>query len=130
MNVADGELRVLTWDGSLTQLNRNGQVTARQIVDASKMEKLVKELSTVPDSAAMAAARRHAPRGRIVKTVAPAGEWTAVGYWGGTLQLLDKSGEVKNTESFSQDVAGLIWFDGKLVVGLSDGRLLGLERRP
>ena len=130
MKVVDGNLRVLTWDGSLTQVDTNGRIAGRQIVAVSKMEKLKEELSTAANVSAIEAVRRHAPRGRIVKTIALAGELIAVGYWGGTLQLLDNSGKVKNTESLPQDIAGLAWFDGKLVVGLADGRLLGLQRGP
>jgi len=92
------------------------------------MAELSKRLSTAPDAAAMERARRHAPTGRIVKIVAPAGELLAVAYWGGTLQLLDKNGQVKNSEWLPQDIAGLAWLDGKLVVGLADGRLWGLKR--
>ena len=126
MKVADGNLRVLTWDGSLTKVDTNGQVAGRQIVAVSKMEKLKEELSTAANVSAIEAVQQHAPRGRIVKNVASAGESLAVGYWGGTLQLLDNSGEVKNTQLLPQDIAGLAWFDGKLIVGLADGRLMAL----
>ncbi|MEE8450989.1 MAG: hypothetical protein V3R99_03710, partial [Thermoguttaceae bacterium] len=128
MKVVDGSLRVLTWDGSMTIVDTNGRIAARLILDVSQMEKLEEELSTVADPAAMEMARQHAPSDRIVKLVAPAGDQLAVGYWGGTLQLLDKSGKVTNTQLLPQDIAGMAWFDGKLVVGLADGRLLGLER--
>lgn len=125
MKVVDGTLRVLTWDGSLTNVDSSGQLINQQIVDASKMEQLTKGLFTPADPAAIDAAQSQA-RDRIVKLVAPAGDLLAVGYWGGTLQILDKAGEVKNSESLPQDITGLAWFDGKLVLGLTDGRLLAL----
>jgi hypothetical protein len=126
MKVVDGQLRVLTWDGSLTQVDADGQIAGQQIVDASKMEQLQGELSAAIDAAAMQTAQQQAPPTRMVKAALPSGELLAVGYWGGGLALLDQQGEVKFSDQLPQDISRLAWLDGKLIVGLADGRLLGL----
>ena len=63
---------------------------------------------------------------RIVKRVIAGGNLIAVAYWGGTLHVLDADGKLKCAQAFGQDIAALAWLDGKLVVGLADGRLVAL----
>ncbi len=68
----------------------------------------------------------HTAPGRIVKTIAGDANHIAVAYWGGTLHVLDADGTPKCAQAFPQDIAALTWLDGKLILGLSDGRVLGL----
>ena len=117
---------VLTWDGSLVGVDANGQIVAQQAVPAAGVPNVAGPLQTAPDPAGMEIALKHAPAGRIVKTVAVHGELTAVAYWGGTLQLLRSDGQVYSRQLLPQDITGLAWLGGKLVVGLADGRLLAL----
>lgn len=63
---------------------------------------------------------------RIVKKIVPHTKLTAVAYWGGLVRILDEHGAVKAERVFSQDVAALDWVGERLVVGLADGRLLGM----
>jgi hypothetical protein len=49
-----------------------------------------------------------------------------VGYWGGTLQVSDADGRLRTSQLLPQDLTGLAWLGGKLVVGLADGRVLAL----
>jgi hypothetical protein len=68
----------------------------------------------------------HKMPGRLVKEVATHKGVTAVASWGGLVRLFDAAGRVKAERVFSQDVAALAWGGDHLVVGLADGRVLGL----
>jgi hypothetical protein len=63
---------------------------------------------------------------KLTKRVAANGERVAVAYWGGTVSVVE-GGAVKTTQTFPSDVADLAWSGDRLVVGLGDGRLFGLE---
>ncbi len=63
---------------------------------------------------------------KLTKRVAAAGDRVAVAYWGGTVTILS-GGAVKTTQAFPSDVADLAWSNDRLVVGLADGRVVGLE---
>lgn len=64
---------------------------------------------------------------RVVKTVATGNGLTAVGYWGGTLQIFTADGTEKTRQMLPQDIAAMYWNGATLVVGLADGRVLGLK---
>lgn len=68
----------------------------------------------------------HKTTRRLTKRVAADGDRVAAAYWGGAISILE-SGAVKATQTFPYDVADLAWSGGRLVVGLADGRLFGLE---
>jgi hypothetical protein len=71
-----------------------------------------------------------APEGRIPKFVARDGSAAAVAYWGGLLQVYGEGGELKGARKLPQDVAGLAWFGGRVVVAaLADGRVVALVPR-
>ncbi len=63
---------------------------------------------------------------RVVKQVAKGDLLTAVAYWGGTLQTFTAGGQEKTCQLLPQDITGLTWAGATLVVGLADGRILGL----
>ena len=63
---------------------------------------------------------------RLTKRVAANGARVAVAYWGGSIAILEE-GAVKAAQSFPSDVADLAWSGDRLVVGLADGRLVGLD---
>ena len=67
---------------------------------------------------------------RIVKKLAVSDGLAAVAYWGGTVRVLDGAGLVKCQNVFQQDVAELVWLEGKLLVGLADGRIVAIEPKP
>jgi hypothetical protein len=123
---AGGKLRVLTWDGSLSDVNASGELVDQKSVPEDQMEKTAKELWAPADPSALRTAKQNAPSGRIVKLVAVGGGLTAVGYWGGTLQVLEADGRLRTSQLLPQDLTGLAWLNGKLVVGLADGRVLAL----
>jgi len=65
--------------------------------------------------------------GRAPKFVLPRGARLAVGFWGGTVQVLDEAGRLGLANAFDQDVAALAWLDdATLAVGLADGRVVAL----
>ncbi len=122
MKIGDnGRLHVLTWDGSLVQVDARGQVVAEQVVPATQMQNVAARLQSAPDPAGMEIAEKHVVVSRIIKTVAAHNDLVAVAYWGGTLRLLDKNGDVRGRRLLPQDITGLAWLDGRLVVGLADG---------
>jgi hypothetical protein len=67
--------------------------------------------------------------GKIVKALAVNGEQSAVTYWGGTLRLLDRDGKLLQERVFPQDITGIAWLGGRLVIGLADGDVLALSPR-
>jgi hypothetical protein len=123
---AGGKLRVLTWDGSLSELDASGKLVDQKSVPEDQMEKTAKELRGPADPSALQTAKKNAPSGRIVKLVAVGNGLTAVGYWGGTLQVMEADGRLRTSQLLPQDLTGLAWLGGKLVVGLADGRVLAL----
>ena len=66
------------------------------------------------------------PTDRNAKFVATAADATAVGYWGGTLQIFDKAGNVSAQQQLPQDIASMAWHGENLIVGLADGRVVAL----
>jgi hypothetical protein len=68
----------------------------------------------------------HKAARRLTKRVAANGGRVAVAYWGGSIAVLE-AGAVKAAQSFPSDVAEMAWSGDRLVVGLADGRVLGLD---
>jgi len=66
---------------------------------------------------------------RVTKKIAVGDGAVAVAYWGGTLRVLDAAGALKFAQMMPQDIAALAWTGKILVVGLADGRVLGLEAK-
>jgi hypothetical protein len=66
---------------------------------------------------------------RIAKWVATAGDATALGYWGGAVQVFAKTGEIKAQRQLPQDIACMGWHKDRLIVGLADGRVVALAIR-
>jgi hypothetical protein len=128
MRAADGGVRVLTADGSLVQIDGAGKVVKQEAVPPADIQKTAEGLRTAPDTAAVKAAQKQAPPGRIVKLVAAHDGLTAVAYWGGTVQVL-RGGDVHTSQLLPQDVAGLVWLDDKLIVGLADGQVVALTAK-
>jgi hypothetical protein len=122
MQVKKGRLEVLTWDGTLAEVDGAGKVVNRQVVDVAK---LAGEMKAPPDAEALKSAQKHALAGRIVKTAVAQDGLTAVAYWGGTVQVL-RGDTVQSVQVLPQDITGLAWLDGKLVAGLANGQVVAL----
>ena len=64
---------------------------------------------------------------RLCKVLAGRANGVAVGYWGGLVRVLGMDGKVQAAQTFDQDIAGLAWAGDTLIVGLADGRVVGLS---
>ena len=62
-----------------------------------------------------------------MKAIAADGGRVAVSYWGGTVRVLRPDGEVQFEQMFEQDTTALEWLGGRLVVGLANGAMIGLN---
>ncbi len=126
LKVVDGQVRVVTWDGSLVRIDAGGKIVARQALAPAEVSKAAQGLKGPPDAGALALAKKFAAKNRIVKTIAAGKDCVAVAYWGGALQVVAAGGQVRTAQLLPHDVTGLAWLDGKLVVGLSDGEVVAL----
>ena len=109
-------------DGSLTTLDANGKIVSQQGGAVPVVGKpAVVNVKTLP--------KQGVPANRVAKLTATAGGVTAVGYWGGTLQVFAADGSLKTQQQLPQDIAQLAWCGGTLVVGLADGKLIALQAR-
>ncbi len=117
---AGGEkIVVATLDGSRTTLDANGKIVGQQAVGVPVVPK-------PPAVDAKILPKDHPPAGHIAKWTATAGDLTAVGYWGGAVEVLAKSGQVKAQRQLPQDIACLAWHKTRLIVGLADGKVVAL----
>jgi hypothetical protein len=114
----------LAHDGSLATVNAQGKVMGNKALTAAEVEQAMKELSQPADAAAL---KKQERPDRLAKLAAGHNGMVAVAYWGGTLRVVDGQGVVKTEQQLPQDVTALTWFDRKVVAGLADGRVLGLE---
>ena len=118
---AEGEgLAVTTFDGSVSTVSAAGVVTRTTPGNAAAPAQ--KFAPVVPP--ALAKAVRADRKLKFVATGA-AGS-TAVGYWGGLLQLFAADGTLQAQTQLQQDVTSLAWSGAKIVVGQSDGHLTSL----
>lgn len=120
----DGDaVTVFTWDGSSTAISAAGKASAARTV---------KELPVAekPNLDVKALAPDRLVADRAVKTVvAGSNGLTAVGYWGGTLQVFDAEGSVRAQQLLPQDICALAWAGDKLIAALADGRIMALVIR-
>jgi hypothetical protein len=117
---AEGDgIVVNSLDGSLTTLDANGAIVSQKAGAVPVIGKpVVVDAKTLP--------KGRAPVNCIPKFTATAGGLTAIGYWGGTLQVFAADGSLKTQQQLPQDIAQLAWSHGKLIVALADGKLVAL----
>lgn len=118
---ANGVLAVRTLDGSETTLDGSGKTLSQKVapVEAASAAATAPVLSPVQTRAELS--------GHIVKRTAASNGLTAIGYWGGEVQVMDVGGVTQYSESLPQDITVLGWLGKRLVVGLADGRIMALE---
>jgi hypothetical protein len=123
ISAAKDGVRVLTHDGSLSQVTADGKVAETKALSGQEAEALRKELTAPADTDAL---KKQARPDRMAKLAASAGGKVAVAYWGGTLRIAEGDA-IKYEQQLPQDATALAWLGGKLIVGLADGRVLALE---
>jgi hypothetical protein len=112
---------VTTAEGSVTQIDATGKVIGQTPGNAA-----VAASSDIPKLSD--ALTKTALTDRVVKRVATDGGLTAIGYWGGTVQICDATtGATRTLQVLPADLGDLVWIDGKIVVGLSDGSVIALK---
>ena len=120
----NGDVTVLTSDGTETVINAAGNQQASKVVDDATLAAARKAPAAV---VAPAVLKDLIPADRLVKYLATAGPLTAIGYWGGTLQIFQDDVLLLRT-LLPQDITGLVWTGETLVAGLSDGRVIGIKK--
>jgi len=113
-----GDLKVTTIDGSASTISAGGKLTG-----TTPLTTPVAVKQTTPP--ALPANCKPLPA-RVAKAVAAGDGLNAVGYWGGTLQIVAADGTVKAQQMLPQDITAMAWQGTTLAVGLADGRVLGL----
>jgi hypothetical protein len=122
--LSDGNEKVLVFAGgkiaSQVPVAKSGVVSLSGAAVGTEMDGGVRVLKDGK------VAWEHKALRKLTKRVAESGDRVAVAYWGGTVTILS-GGAVKTTQTFPSDVAEIAWSNDRLVVGLADGRLVGLE---
>jgi hypothetical protein len=119
---ADGGVSVTTYDGTVSTLDAAGKMMSQKPGETAGLTSPA--APAIPD-----ALKGKLPPTRIAKYIVAGDGLTAVGYWGGTLQVFDAAGSVKTQQHLGQDITGIVWCGGKLIAGLADGRVIGLEAK-
>jgi len=120
------KLSVLTYAGTLAEVQKDGKVGAPRLVEGAISQKAVEEMKTATAPAELATMQKKLGPQRLVKFVSTAGNNTAVVYWGGTVHLFDSAGRLKAMRRLPQDVTAMMWSGSRLIVGDADGRLTAL----
>jgi hypothetical protein len=132
MKVDGGRLTVLTRDESLSAIDAKGKADVPRPLKTADYQRKVNEMKPAVAAAAEEAAKvqKASPvPGRVAKCAAANSDVTAVGYWGGLLRIIGADAKPTMAHQFQHDITGLAWFGETLAVGLSDGRIVGLNVR-
>ena len=129
MSAKNDKLLVLTRDESLSTVGADGKAAPPQPLDAEAYQARLQQMKAPADAAAEKLAKGNAVAGRPVKFAAGRGGLVAVGHWGGLLRVLGAAGKPKLAHQFQHDIAAIAWQGETLVVGLSDGRVVGLRAK-
>ncbi len=121
LQLSQKKLTVFAHDGSATQIDPAGKVVSR---DAAPVI-----ASPRPPEPLPAAVSANILKDRAVKRSATDAGLTAVAYWGGTVQIFGPDGRPRSQQVMASGVADLLWLDGQLIVGLSDGEVVAVKAR-
>jgi hypothetical protein len=123
VTIAGDVVHVTTDDGSSIDIDAAGKIKS-----SGQSAQSVEASATATPTVAPELAKALLP-GRVLKKVAKANGLTALGYWGGTVQIVDGAGAARSTQVLENDVDDMAWMNGKLIVGLSDGAVVALEAK-
>jgi hypothetical protein len=113
-----------THDGSITRLAPDGKTIKVDPLKEAELEKCRKDQwPALP----MDAVKRFGRPDRMISRIAAGRKATAVAYWGGTLRIVDAGGKIIGERRMPQDVTAAMWMGDRLIVGLADGRVFGLD---
>jgi hypothetical protein len=129
IRAAGDKLSALTHAGVLAEVQPGGKVMKQQILEGAAYEKAAKDWSAPAAAAAVTAAQKWAAPGRLVKLVVAQDGKTAVGYWGGRIEVRNASGHLLAVHHLPQDVTALVWSATYLIAGDADGRLTALASK-
>jgi hypothetical protein len=119
IQVEGGKLVALCLDGSQMTIDANGKITGQKTLDTiPTLTKTPVNISTLPKEKLLTS--------KVPKAVANAKALSAIGYWGGALQVFDTTGTLKTQQMLPQDISCITWLNEKLIVALSDGRIMAL----
>jgi hypothetical protein len=127
LKVADERLLALTHDGTLSEVATDSHLGGQRVIQGVELERALQEMRVPIDPQAAKRAQKVAAAGRLVKLVRTSGDWTAVAFWGGAVQLFDRSGALKSEHRFPQDITAITWLGSRLMLGDADGRLTAVK---
>jgi len=111
-----------TLDGSESTLDATGKVVKTGPAAAPAT---AAQYATLPAALATGAWANHRVKWIAASAAIPA--LTAIGYWGGGLDIVGADGTLKTRQTLPQDITGLAWLSSQLAVGLADGQVVGLR---
>jgi hypothetical protein len=120
-------------DGNLVSIGEEQKpfgpviVAKGKVVPAAEYAKFVKDAAVPLDAKQQALATKQIRPDRLQNIVAAGSNLLAVAYWGGTLRIVDNSGQLRAEQRLQQDITAMIWLGDRLIVGLADGRVQMLE---
>src|SRR5205085_1125671 len=122
VKIEGGQIHASSEDGLMTTIDGGGKIISQAAADANEPPP-----ATAPKLSADLA--KQALAGKVVKKIVSDNGLTAIGYWGGTVQILDAVGATKSSQMMANDVSDLAWLNGKLIVGVADGTVVALEAK-
>jgi hypothetical protein len=120
---ADGTIFIASLDGSTTTIDLGGKILKQSPIGAAA----VASRDIIPQPRGFAVPLYKRAPDRIAKCVATNLTMTAVGYWGGTLQIFANDGTLRSQQLLPQDIGAIAWSNDTLIVGLADGRVVALR---
>jgi hypothetical protein len=112
-------------DGTLASIDASGKIIKSSVLTAAEFDRTVKS-ETPPNIDLINSAQKRVGALKKVKHAADLGNFTAVSYWGGTLDIYDNAGTLQHRNIFSQDITALTTSGDKAIAGLADGRVIAV----
>jgi len=128
LSAAGGMLTAVSHDGSLSTIDRNGELLSSTPLPAGELPPAIQQRIPPADPRADAVLKAQTRGDRLAKLAVSTTERVAIAYWGGTLRVVDAEGAVLSEQTLPQDITALAWLDELLIAGLADGRVVALRQ--